>query len=221
MVMRRIKGLLYENAEPATPAASNAAQPAASPAASMTMPGTVPGAVHAPEIAAMVAAIKKATFGRNTAFTQLLSASDVLIDVVPDPTMRLRAAHKTAGAGRTGKQIADAVDIHLQDVDGEVMRFKAALEAKISTEVRAIEAQGQTAQAQLDSAQAEIEAARRRIDELTNAVGQLMQAVSQAQAQAAQRRAELDQSMVQFQAAAQEVRAELQNNKTAILSTLV
>ena len=168
----------------------------------------------------MVSAIKKVTFGRNTAFTQLLSAAEALADVIPDATMRLKAAHKTAGAGRTGKQIADAVDVHLQDVDGEEMRFKAAVDAKASAEIGTIEAQAAVATQQIQQAQAEIQQAQQRIAELTSQIGQLTQTAATAQAQVVQKRGELEAAQAQFKLAAQAVRNELSANKAAILSTL-
>lgn len=169
----------------------------------------------------MVAAIRKAVFGRNTAFTQLLSASEALADVIPDPTMRLKAAHKTGGAGRTGKQIADAVDVHLQDVDGEELRFKNMIDTKAQTEVGTIDAQVQTATSQAQQAAQEIEQLSQRVGALQKMIGEMNTKATELSAQSVMKRAELEAASAQFKLAANAVRIELNGSKSAILSTLV
>jgi hypothetical protein len=153
----KLKGMVYDDVPSAV------VQPTTTPQAgiqAMTqLGGQAAGAISTGLNADMVAMIKKVTFGRNTAFTQLLQASESLADVIPDAVMRLKAAHKTAGGGRTGKQIADAVDVHLQDVDGEEMRFKAVVDQNSKVEIGALETQAQTAQALIVNAQAEIQKA--------------------------------------------------------------
>lgn len=214
--LNKIKGAIYEDGgeESSAPQAAPTGLGAGIPSSNSAAP--IQSGINQD----MVAAIKKATFGRNTAFTQLLAAAEALADVIPDATMRLKAAHKTAGAGRTGRQIADAVDVHLQDVDGEEMRFKAVLDGKASTEIAGIEAQAQLATQQIQSAQEQIAAAQARIVELNTSIGNLSQTAAQATTAAAQKRAELDQAMNQFKLAAQAVRNELNGNKAAIVSTL-
>ena len=215
----KIKGALYED---------DSAAPAAAPTAAMGMASmSAPGGQATSMIQAagvnqdMVAAIKKVTFGRNTAFTQLLQASESLADVVPDQTMRLKAAHKTAGGGRTGRQIADAVDVHLQDVDGEEMRFKAMIDSKIQIDVGAIEAQASAAAQQIQHAQAEIQQAQQRVADLNAQIGQLSQQAATATSQVSLKRSELETAVTQFKLAANAVRNELNGSKSAILSTLV
>jgi hypothetical protein len=212
-----IKNAVYET--PATPSA-----PAAPPSTASvgTVSAPAPTILGAPTVNVdMVAAIRKAVFGRNTAFTQLLTASEALADVIPDPTMRLKAAHKTGGAGRTGKQIADAVDVHLQDVDGEELRFKTMIDGKIQTEVGLIEQQAQQASAQATQASAEIEQLQQRIGGLQKLIGDLTTKAATASAEGATKRAELDGALGQFKLAANAVRMELNGSKSAILSTLV
>lgn len=215
----KLKGMVYDDVVPVI------VQPTATPQAgiqAMTqLGGQALGAISTSLNADMVAMIKKVTFGRNTAFTQLLQASESLADVIPDAVMRLKAAHKTAGGGRTGRQIADAVDVHLQDVDGEEMRFKAVVEQNSKVEVGALETQAQTAQDSIVGAQAEIQKAQQLIADLTGTITQQTQVAAHANAEVVQKRAELDAAQNQFKLAAQAVRNELNGSKAAILSTLV
>lgn len=219
----KAKGMLYDEDPNAV---KSAAPTAAVGLGSLTQPSQPGTPMTSMPMAAgvnpdMVAMIKKVTFGRNTAFTQLLQASEALADVIPDQVMRLKAAHKTAGAGRTGKQIADAVDVHLQDVDGEEMRFAAAVKQKADTEIAGVESQATLATQQIQNAQLEIQQAQQRIADLTANIGQYSQTAATAQATVAAKRAELDQATAQFKIAANSVRNELNASKSAILSTLV
>jgi chromosome segregation ATPase len=135
--------------------------------------------------------------------------------------MRLKAAHKTAGGGRTGKQIADAVDVHLQDVDGEVLRFKSMIDQKTASDVGTMQAQFDQTAAEIAAAQAAIGAAQQQISDLTAAIIAKQQQGVQLTAQIQTATADLKSSQLQFEAAAQAVRNELNGSKAAILSTLV
>lgn len=213
-----LKGLIYKDVEP-TPAQPTAQ---AGVQAMTQVGGQAHGVISVSTVNQdMVQMIKKGTFGRNTAFTQLLQASESLADVIPDPVMRLKAAHKTAGGGRTGRQIADAVDVHLQDVDGEEMRFKAALDQHGKAEIGLLKNQAGQARGSIESAQAAIQQAQLTIAQLSAQIIEQTSVASQAEASVIQTNAELEQKLQQFKVAAQAVRDELNGSKTAILSTLV
>jgi len=168
----------------------------------------------------MVAAIRKQTMGRNTALTALMNAADQLADVIPDPTMRLKAAQKTAGAGRAAKEFADAVTIHLADVDAAEMSFGQALEGKIKSEVGGLKAQAGQAEAAVNAANNEIQSLQQRIATLQQQTIEQTTALHNFNAQAASKEAELRQAEVEFKAAAAHVRNELNGHKATILSTL-
>lgn len=213
--LNKLKDAVYET----PPEAAQAAAPTTASVGTVSAPApvTLGAAVNAD----MVAAIRKAVFGRNTAFTQLLTASEALADVIPDPTMRLKAAHKTGGAGRTGKQIADAVDVHLQDVDGEELRFKNLIDSKVQNEVGAIDSQVATATAQAQQAAQEIEQLQQRIGGLQKLITDMNGKATELSAQSVAKRSEFEVALSQFKVAANAVRTELNGSKTAILSTLV
>lgn len=221
--MDAIKGALYET--PAGQAAPKTqAQVTATTGlgvASMTTPGGQAFSPIASVNANMVAAIKKVTFGRNTAFTQLLSASEALADVIPDSVMRLKAAHKTAGGGRTGRQIAEAVDVHLADVDSEERKFGAMIDGKIQTEIGGIQQQATAAQGVIDRGQTEMQQLQQRMADLQTAMGQASQTLQTSAVDIQRKQGEFEGTKHEFKLAADAVRNELNNSKSAILSTLV
>lgn len=175
----------------------------------------------APQVNAdMVAAIRKVTFGRNTAFTALHAAADALVDIIPDPTMRLKAAQKTAGGGRGAKEITEAIGIHLNDVDGEERRFQAALDSKVQAEVGNLKLQAERAASVVTNSSAEIQKLQARITELTSTISEQTAISTNLEQEAALKEAELLATGKAFQAAAQAVRDELNAQKASILSVL-
>ncbi|WP_407306231.1 hypothetical protein [Acinetobacter sp.] len=168
----------------------------------------------------MVDMIRKQTFGRNTALTALIGAADQLTDIIPDPVMRLKAAQKTAGAGRSAKEFADAVTIHLSDVDGAEMQFGQALESKIKAEVGGLQNQANASEQQVGAMNAEIQNLQQRIAQLQQSIAEQSTNMVNLRTQAATKEAELRQADVEFKAAAAHVRNELNGHKATILSTL-
>ena len=215
-----LKNAVFESddSEPA-PAAPQAAAPQGQRPA--TTVGT--GVSFTPAVTVnqeMVAAIRKQTFSRNTALTALLNAADQLAAVIPDPVMRLKAAQVGAGANRPAKEFADAVQIHLSDVDAAEMQFGKALEGKINNEVGGLKAQAQQAEAQVNGANAEIQNLQQRIAQLQQSTVEQTTNFHNLNAQAAAKEAELRQAETEFKAAAAAVRNELNGQKATILSTL-
>lgn len=206
----KLKGMVFEE-DPSTPVAA--------PAQVAVGGGQTPQAAVGvnPEY---VAAIKKNTFARNTALTSLLSAADKLSAVIPDQATRLKAAHTMTAEGRTVRQIAEAVDIHLTDVDGEVLRFKTVVDGQIKSVVGALQAHIDRLTAQEAQAQSDIENAKAQIDALTKEIVQLSTERASSLQQLQTKRDELDQALVQFNVAANSVKAELSAHKQAILSSL-
>jgi len=168
----------------------------------------------------MVAAIRKQTFSRNTALTALITASDALADIIPDPAMRLKAAQKTAGAGRGAKELAEAVQIHLNDVDGAEMQFGQALEGKIKQEVGGLQRQADVAEQSVQTMNQRIQQLQQEIQNLQQQSAEQSTNAMNLRSQAASKEAELRQADTEFKAAANAVRQELNSHKATILSTL-
>jgi hypothetical protein len=213
-MFKSIKGLLFEE-DPAQAAAPQAApaQTAAAPAAIPTQPGQAAAApIATSPKQAIVEAIRKATMSRNTAYTQLARAADALHDLIPDQVMRLKAAYRTSGAGRTAQQIAEAIDIHLQDIGGEELRFHQMIESKLATEV---EGRRRQAQAAADAARS----AHEQIQALEKLIIEKNEEATRISGEAAQVSLDLQQSHADFKLAAAQVRSELEGAKALIIST--
>jgi chromosome segregation ATPase len=116
--------------------------------------------------------------------------------------------------------VADAVDIHLADVDGEEARFKQAIDAKVASEVGGAERRAAAATSAITANTQQIEQLQARVAELATQIGTFQQDVAQATADAANKRAEIEQATAQFKMAAQVVKQELQGHKSTILSAL-
>jgi chromosome segregation ATPase len=213
-----IKSALVEtepNAAPTTTQApQGAAQPTKSGSPTLFQPG--PSSINAD----MVAAIRKQTFSRNTALTALIAASDTLADFIPDPVTRLKAAQKTAGGNRSSKELVDAVQIHLADVDGIERQFSNTLESKVQTEVGGLHRQAEAAEAQITNAQTEIQTLNQRVQQLQQQSVEAGTRLNELRAEAASKETELRQAEKDFKAAAESVRVELNGHKNTILSTL-
>jgi predicted nucleic acid-binding Zn-ribbon protein len=168
----------------------------------------------------MFDAIRKQTFSRNTALTSLITASDALKSIIPDPVVRLKAAQIQAGNGRGAKELSEAVQIHLTDVDSAERQFTQALDQKVREQVGGLQAQAASAEQSVKSATAEIQSLQQRMQQLQASIGDQTANMSNFQAEAAAKEAELRQAGVDFKAAADAVRQELNTHKETILSTL-
>jgi len=220
----KIKGALLED-EPEKPGAQQPAQ-APVPTHAIRGGGQQPSspltyAPMAPQLnQAFVDAIRKQTFQRNTALTALINAADQLVDIIPDPVMRIKAAHKTAGAGRKPQEIADAVAIHLNDVDGEVMRFNQTLQTKITQEVGGLTKGADAAENSVTTAQGEIQRLSERIQQLQQQVGEKTAEAQRLRGEAQSKENDLRQAETEYKTAADAVRQELNTHKSTILSIL-
>jgi predicted nucleic acid-binding Zn-ribbon protein len=168
-----------------------------------------------------VTALRAAIKARPTAFTALLQSSDKLASVIPDPSMRLKAAYEMVrGDGRGINELLQAIEIHAQDLAQQQRQFDAASERK-KTEVLA------TTQAELTNLGTGIDSARTQIAALTSQLQSLNQLISDntvRQGELSQKIAAEEQHFVfakqQFAAALSLVTSELSGQKAIISSTL-
>ncbi len=215
---RSIKDAIFEADPTAQPAPQGEApkQPSAGGPGVMAQPAAYTPGVNTE----FIAIIKKAVFAKQTALTSLVQAAESLAEIIPDQATRFKAAFKTAGSGRTVQQIAAAADIHLADVEGEELRFKAAVDAKLGGEINLLDSQANAAAESIRQQQALLEDLQRRMVEAQTAIGSLTQQQAEATAKAAQKRAELTLTSDQFKAAAQVVRNEISALRQTVLTTL-
>lgn len=167
-----------------------------------------------------VEAIRKQVFSRNTAFTALTTAADALKDIIPDPVMRLKAAHKTGGLGRSTKEFSDAITIHLSDVDGEERRFTAALDQRVQADVGGLKAQAQMVADQSTALANSIKVMQEQIVQAQSQIAEKTRQVAELTTSAQQQEIELRRSEQEFKVAAQFIRDELNAQRAAITSTL-
>jgi hypothetical protein len=214
--LNSIKGALFEGDTSATPQA---------PATVSTLKQPIQGVAATPGVniqpsvnTDMVDSIRKVTMSKNTALTAVLNAADLLTDVIPDPTMRIKAAIKTSSGGRTPKQIVDAIQIHVSDVDGEEMRFQRMIETKTQTEIGGMQSEISASQARATAIAQEIEALHKRIADLGVESNTITQRQSELNSQIAVRTSELQRAQVEFATAANVVRAELESHRNVIAS---
>ena len=221
----KFMGALFEGGDQPKPQAEQAPAPQGAPQAVPTAAGAAskPIVSYHPTPSVnedMVSAIRKQTFNRSTALTALITASDALAEIIPDPVMRLKAAQKTAGHGRGPKEFSDAVQIHLSDVDAAEMQFAQAIDAKVKQEVGGLRAQAASTESQIASANTEIQNIQQRIAHLQQTIIEQTTNLGNLNSQAAAKETELRQAEVEFKAAAAHVRNELNGHKATILSTL-
>lgn len=216
-----LKSAIVED-EPGDAVAQQKPQVAGQPQAQVPQ-GTRAAPVYIPQAGLnqdMVDAIRKETFSRNTAMTQLITASDSLVDIIADAPTRLRAAQKMAGNGRQPKDFADAVQIHLGDVDGIEMRFNKAIDDNTKKEVGALNAQADAAEKHIVQMNTEIQAMTQRIAQLQQDIGTQTTSLNTYRSEALTKENGLQRTRDEFKAAAEAVRQELNNHKATILSTL-
>ncbi len=214
----KIKGAIFEEA-PGGQKPSPAPAPASStPSGSQTAPSIsiAPSGVNMD----MVGAIKKAIFSRQTPFTTLMAAADKLSSILPDVNTRLKAAFATASDGRTSKQVADAVDIHLVDVDAQERQFATALQQRTQQDIGGTQQRIASLKAGTDAATAQIQALQAQIQAAQDTIQRNAVEVATLEAEVATKTIELQNAERDFKIAADYVRNELGANKQAILSSL-
>jgi chromosome segregation ATPase len=213
MVWDKVKGALFEDSSPQAQAATPA-----KPAPSVTAKVTAAPLVSDNKF---VEALQTAIKNRATAYTALLTAADKLVDIIPDPNMRLRAAYaQVAGEGRGVAQIMAALEIHTSDLEGQRMSFKRQAEstaqaaiATKKTELATVEATVTSSQQQIQNMTEQIQALQGQIAEKTTRAAELRGEIS-----AEESRFEL--AGQQFDAALNIVKADLDGQRLIIQSAL-
>jgi chromosome segregation ATPase len=184
-----------------------------------------PGQAPAPSAPAVenefVSVLRQVVKGRQTAYTALLAADDRLVNVIPDRTMRLKAAFEMVkGDGRDLPQLMAAIDVHLTDLSSQKLSFGQALERKKAeacnasqAELDAIAPANQAAQDSIKQLEAQMQALKDQINQRNQRATEL-QAKLQADARS------YDSKQQLFNTALALVNSEISNQKTIISSAL-
>jgi chromosome segregation ATPase len=202
-----VKGAIFEDSVPAN-------QPATVPANTPVLPaGSVATSVPTAQ-SEMIATIRNTTLARKTAYTALLEAADKMISIIPDVNTRLKAAYAMVGGEqRTVNTIIQALDVHISDVDGEKGRFAQFTQQQYANEVESVRTQAANLTADTQRIQQQIAELNQQVATNTNRVAELNQ-------QADTRQRELDSAVSQFNASAQVVRSEFEQQRSSLATIL-
>lgn len=204
-----LKGLIFETESgPRAPA---------KPAAAPTVSGSAPTA--RPVDDQFVTALRNAIKARSSAFTALLATADKLSNVIPDSTMRLKAAFATL-EGRGLKEILGAIDVHAADLESQRMQFSRQAEDAMKREVGAKQAELDAIDPAIQVAQSQIEALSRQISSLNETIAQKSARKAELTTEIASETARFDTAKQQFETALTVVKGELDGQKAIIQSAL-
>lgn len=165
-------------------------------------------------------ALRTAIKARNTPYTSFLSQFDRL-SMIPDPATRTQAAFATIqGEGRGVRELLQAVDVHLADLESHRMQFAQALERQKTTALGALKTELDGVGPANQAAQQQIESLTQQIAALTQQIGTRQARAVELQASIATEGARFDQQAAQFDAALGIVKSELESQKTVLGTTL-
>jgi chromosome segregation ATPase len=205
-----LKGLIFETESgPQAPAKPAPAAP--------TVSGSAPTA--RPVDDQFVTALRNAIKARSSAFTALLATADKLSNVIPDSTMRLKAAFATL-EGRGLKEILGAIDVHAADLESQRMQFSRQAEDAMKREVGAKQAELDAIDPAIQVAQSQIEALSRQISSLNETIAQKSARKAELTTEIASETARFDTAKQQFETALTVVKGELDGQKAIIQSAL-
>lgn len=205
-----LKGLIFETKSgPQAPAKPATAAP--------TVSGSAPAA--RPVDDQFVTALRNAIKARSSAFTALLATADKLSNVIPDSTMRLKAAFATL-EGRGLKEILGAIDVHAADLESQRMQFSRQAEDAMKREVGAKQAELDAIDPAIQVAQSQIEALSRQISSLNETIAQKSARKAELTTEIASETARFDTAKQQFETALTVVKGELDGQKAIIQSAL-
>lgn len=168
-----------------------------------------------------VGLLRQALKSRVTAFTSLLNAADKLAAVIPDQSMRLKAAYEMVKAdGRGLTELLQAIEIHASDLASQERSFMAQAEAALGSTIGAMERELQTLDAANATARQQIESFQQQIANLNNTIASNGGRQAELSNSIASERGRFDSNKMQFTSALTTVQAELASQKTIISSTL-
>jgi hypothetical protein len=156
-----------EKPTPAAPKqiAPQAAVPASTNAAGTYIPAMVNSMAPDPD---MIAGLQATVAKKPSPYSAFLESAGKLESIIPDETMRLKAAIAsiTGDGKRTADSILTAIDMHINDVEGQRMLFKGASDQRRRTEIDAPKARADQLRAQNTNIAANIEDFQKKIQAL-------------------------------------------------------
>lgn len=170
----------------------------------------------------MLATLQKVITNRKTSYTALIEASDKLKAVIPDDITRLKAAFAMiSGEGqRTLDTITQALDVHSQDLSGELIRFKQASEGAVKAKVGSLRSTVQNLTASNETRTQQIANLQAQMATLQQGIAADTVKITELSGQANNAEAEIAATTEKFAAAVEYLRQDLNNKKSQLASAL-
>jgi chromosome segregation ATPase len=112
----------------------------------------------------MVESLLKVMMKRKTPYTALLDTSKKMEAAIPDENSRIKAAFAILSSdGTTTDNIAQSIDVHLTDLEGEHLRFKSISDQQVQQQSKSIKDRINNLTQENTSATTQIEELRLRI----------------------------------------------------------
>jgi chromosome segregation ATPase len=215
-----IKNSIFEE-DPNKPAAPAAAPVTSDPVG--TTPSSAPVSTYVPAPAVddeAVKALRNVAYARPTAFKTLLDAMEKMKDIILDEGTRAKAAFATISSdARTPAQIIQAIDIHLNDLQGEQSRFNSLAESKKNSLSTSLAAAENNTTREIETAEREWQALHDQMDAKNKRILELKDSLVKTQHERQNIDADFQRAATNFSVAYNQVRSELENKRN-IFSTI-
>jgi len=170
----------------------------------------------------MLSALQKVISNRKTPYTALVESSERLRNIIPDDVTRLKAAFATISAdgARSLADVTKALDVHVQDLSGEQIKFKQMSDQAIANNVGSIRSQAKNLTDSCLSRATQISNLEAQIHAMTqqNIDDQAKSADLTNQANVAE--SEINAKVKQFGDAVEFIKNDLVNKKSQLASAL-
>lgn len=169
----------------------------------------------------MVDRLNKVVLNRKTAYTALLETGEKLKRSISDDSIRLRASFDLiTGEGRSLESINQAIDVHIADIDGEHLRFKNTTDSQLQQKSKLPRDQAGVLIKQNENFEKEINEARVKITQWETSIQQNNVNIADLNNEADRLEADIKSVYDQFKNAVEQVKSNLQNQKSILLTTL-
>jgi len=200
---------------PASPQSTTVTPAAASPGpASPSNPQTYfpPSTPEADP--AMLEMLRKVAYGRASSFKSILENMSKMESVIPDESTRAKAAFATMGGDtRTPQNVLQAIDVHIQDLDGEQIKFSNTSAARKTESLNAIATKLSGTENSIQRLLSELEALEQTKAQKLDQINQLNTNLASMQNDKAQIDFEFDKVASNFMVAFNVVKNELLSRK--------
>lgn len=177
--------------------------------------------VSSPIDNAMYDRLNKVVLTRKTSYTALLETCEKLKRSIPDDATRLRASFDLISAdGRSLDGINQAIDIHISDLDGEHLRFKATTESQLQQKSKAPREKAQSLTNDNESRLSKIENMKNEIAQHEETIRLNTLSITDLNNEADKLEYDIKSVYEQFKVTLDQVKTELQTKKSILANTI-